>query len=233
MKALHAFRRFTFGSLRIMASGSRVYHAWLVVLLVMIGAGVFVATGIGAGLAGPGGLLIALALNGLLAFLSVMTYAELGSAIPRAGGGYSYVQESFGGFVGFLTGWISWFASTAAGSLYAVTFAIYTIRYLEVLGLLKWLPFTTLFSEKLMTVLIAVVMGILVAILLGQFGKKIPIQGSLTVKAGLFMFLLNIIAGFVLGLGEGFLGLLLGIIGIGAGAFVYGYLIEQKLPKLV
>lgn len=89
------------------------------------------------------------------------------------------------------------------------------------------------FMGFLMTVLIAVVMGVLVAILLGQFGKKIPIQGSLTVKAGLFMFLLNIIAGFVLGLGEGFLGLLLGIIGIGAGAFIYGYLIKQKLPNLI
>jgi molybdopterin-containing oxidoreductase family membrane subunit len=41
MKALHAFRRFTVGSLKIMASGSRAYHAWLVVLLVMIGAGIY------------------------------------------------------------------------------------------------------------------------------------------------------------------------------------------------
>ena len=89
----------------------------------MIGAGVFVTTGIGIGVAGPGGILVALALNGLLAFLSVMTYAELSSAIPRAGAGYSYVQESIGGFTGFFCGWISWFAHTVAGSLYAITLA--------------------------------------------------------------------------------------------------------------
>ena len=38
----------------------------------MIGAGVFVSTGIGVGVAGPGGILLAFALNGLLAFLSVL-----------------------------------------------------------------------------------------------------------------------------------------------------------------
>lgn len=97
----------------------------------MIGAGVFVATGIGIGIAGPGGILLAFALNGLLALLSVMTYAELGSALPKAGGGYSYVQESSGGFTAFITGWISWFGHAVAGSLYAITFAKYTLHFLS------------------------------------------------------------------------------------------------------
>jgi len=39
MRTLRAFGRFTVGSLRIMAQGSRVYHAWLVLLLLMIAAG--------------------------------------------------------------------------------------------------------------------------------------------------------------------------------------------------
>jgi len=97
----------------------------------MIGAGVFVATGIGIGIAGPGGILLAFALNGFIAFLSVMTYAELGSALPKAGGGYSYVQESTGGLPGFITGWISWFGHAVAGSLYAITFAKYTLHFLS------------------------------------------------------------------------------------------------------
>ncbi|MDC7224641.1 MAG: amino acid permease [Spirochaetales bacterium] len=96
----------------------------------MIGAGVFVATGIGIGMAGPGGMLLALSLNGLIMFFSVMTYAELGSALPKAGGGYSYVQESRGGFPAFITGWISWFGHAVAGSLYAITFAKYTLHFL-------------------------------------------------------------------------------------------------------
>ncbi len=103
----------------------------------MIGAGVFVATGIGIGIAGPGGMLLAFTLNGLLAFLAVMTYAELGSALPKAGGGYSYVQESSGGFTGFITGWISWFGHAVAGSLYAITFAKNSLHFLSNFDFIK------------------------------------------------------------------------------------------------
>ena len=53
----------------------------------MIGAGIFVLTGIAAGVAGPG-LLVAFFLNGLVALLTAMAYAELGSAFHDAGGGY-------------------------------------------------------------------------------------------------------------------------------------------------
>lgn len=118
----------------------------------MIGAGVFVGTGIGIGIAGPGGILLAFALNGLLAFLSVMTYAELGSALPKAGGGYSYVQESSGGFTAFMTGWISWFGHAVAGSLYAITFAKYTLHYLAGSAFFKNLGWNILSFEKALAV---------------------------------------------------------------------------------
>ena len=123
----------------------------------MIGAGVFVTTGIGIGVAGPGGILVALALNGLLAFLSVMTYAELSSAIPRAGAGYSYVQESIGGFTGFFCGWISWFAHTVAGSLYAITLAKYAMHFLAQLELFAAIDLTLPVFEKGLAVAIALV----------------------------------------------------------------------------
>ncbi|PRX32513.1 L-asparagine transporter-like permease [Orenia metallireducens] len=97
----------------------------------MIGAGVFVATGIAIGVSGPGGVLIAFILNGLLAFFSSMTYAELASAIPKAGGGYTYINEAFGGIIGFMGGWLSWFGHAISGSLYAITFAKYSSLLLE------------------------------------------------------------------------------------------------------
>jgi len=121
----------------------------------MIGAGVFVATGIGIGIAGPGGILVAFSLNGLLAFLSVMTYAELGSALPKAGAGYSYVQESSGGFLGFITGWISWFGQSVAGGLYAITFAKYTLHFLSGFDFFADLELNLAVYERIVAVALA------------------------------------------------------------------------------
>lgn len=90
----------------------------------MIGAGIFVLTGIAAGEAGPGSIL-AFGLNALVTLLTAFAYAELASAIPRAGGGYSFVRMAFPGGAGFVAGWLLWFAYTVACSLYALGFAGY------------------------------------------------------------------------------------------------------------
>lgn len=50
----------------------------------MIGAGIFVLTGIAAGAAGPA-LVLAFILNAFVALLTAMVYAELGSCFPDAG----------------------------------------------------------------------------------------------------------------------------------------------------
>jgi len=84
-----------------------------------------------------------------------------------------------------------------------------------------------------MTVGIAIVIGILVAIILGQFGKKIPIQATLMVKAAAIMFVVNLIPGFIFSPNFGFLTITLMIVGIGAGAFLYGWLLQNKLPNLM
>jgi amino acid transporter/nucleotide-binding universal stress UspA family protein len=87
----------------------------------MIGAGIFVLTGIAAGVAGPA-LVLAFFLNGLVTVFTAMAYAELGSVLPKAGGSYFWVKEGLGGAIGFLSGWMSWFASIVAGSLYGLGF---------------------------------------------------------------------------------------------------------------
>lgn len=86
-----------------------------------------------------------------------------------------------------------------------------------------------------MTIGMAVVFGVLSAVLLGQFGAKIPVQGPLMIKAALFMFVISLVAGFAVGglMSGGFMGMLIGIIGIGAGSFAYGWLIQQKVPNLI
>lgn len=99
----------------------------------MIGAGIFVLTGIAAGVAGPA-LVLAFLLNGLITTLTAMSYAELGSAFPEAGGGYVWVKAALGGTQGFLSGWMSWFAAALAGSLYALAFGRFGAEMMSLAG---------------------------------------------------------------------------------------------------
>ncbi len=123
----------------------------------MIGAGVFVCTGISIGKSGPGGILIAFALNGLIALFTGMSYAELSSAIPRAGGGYDYVRESFRGPWGFITGWMLWFAASVAGSLYAITFSLYSLHFLKGFEIFHSLGLENIVVEKTIAAIIAII----------------------------------------------------------------------------
>ena len=102
----------------------RLFDITLIGVGAMIGAGIFVLTGIAAGVAGPA-LILSFALNGIVTIFTAMVYAELGSAIPEAGGGYLWVREGLPGPNSFLAGWMSWFAHAVAGSLYALGFGAY------------------------------------------------------------------------------------------------------------
>lgn len=101
-----------------------LFDASMIGIGAMIGAGIFVLTGIAAGEAGPAAIL-AFALNGVVTLLTAFAYAELSSTIPEAGGGYSFVKRAFPGPIGFISGWMLWFAYTVACSLYALGFSSY------------------------------------------------------------------------------------------------------------
>lgn len=97
----------------------------------MIGAGIFVLTGIAAGEAGPA-LVLAFLLNGIVTTFTALSYAELGSCFPEAGGGYLWVKEGLGGTQGFLAGWMSWFAHAVACSLYGLGFGAFSVELVAV-----------------------------------------------------------------------------------------------------
>jgi len=122
----------------------------------MIGAGIFVLTGEAAGVAGPS-LILAFALNGVVTLLTAMVYAELGSAIPEAGGGYLWIKEGLPGANAFLAGWMSWFAHAVAGALYALGFGAFVFELLRLLGT-PWeaLGVDLVLAKKLLGVAVAV-----------------------------------------------------------------------------
>ncbi len=109
-------------------------HVTMIGVGAMIGAGIFVLTGLAAGVAGPA-LILVFAFNGLVTGLTAMSYAELGSCFPEAGGGYLWVKEALPQPNGFLSGWISWFAHAVACSLYAVAFGTFTVDLLSLAGI--------------------------------------------------------------------------------------------------
>lgn len=67
-----------------LARDMSLLHVTMIGVGAMIGAGIFVLTGIAAGVAGPA-LLLVFAFNGLVTSLTAMAYAELGSCYPEAG----------------------------------------------------------------------------------------------------------------------------------------------------
>jgi amino acid transporter/nucleotide-binding universal stress UspA family protein len=120
----------------------------------MVGAGIFALTGMAAGAAGPA-LTVAFLLNGLVAGSTAMAYAELGAAFPRAGGSYVWTRLALPAAGGFLTGWMSWVATTFACALYAQTFGAYFgVLLTEVLHLP--LPASPVLMARVLAVLVAV-----------------------------------------------------------------------------
>ena len=130
-------------------------HITMMGVGMMIGAGVFLGVGNTIRVAGPGGVILTFALNAVIALFTAMSYAELSSAVPRAGGAYNFARIAFGRGTSFLAGWMEWFASSVAGSLYAVTFALYTVHYLTQLGIIQVSGLQLVLVEKGVAILIA------------------------------------------------------------------------------
>jgi APA family basic amino acid/polyamine antiporter len=84
-----------------------------------MGAGVFVLTGHAAGMVGPAVILVFL-LAGLQSLPNSLSYAELASSFPVAGGGYAYISKATTGILPFSVGWVSWFSSMVYAALSAV-----------------------------------------------------------------------------------------------------------------
>lgn len=91
----------------------------------IIGGGIFTLTGLALSFTGPS-LILVIGLNGLIAFMTALAYAELGSTFPEAGGGFIWVKKGLGDLAGHIAGWISWFAHAVACGLYSLSFGFYS-----------------------------------------------------------------------------------------------------------
>src|SRR4051812_23742130 len=72
---------------------------------IIIGAGIYVLVGTATAEAGPG-VWLAFVIAALLASLTAMSYMELASMYPSAGGEFEYARHAFPGWVAFAVGWV-------------------------------------------------------------------------------------------------------------------------------
>lgn len=90
----------------------------------IVGGGVIVLAGVAFRAAGPAAI-AAFALNGLIAAITALSFAELGTAFPESGGAYVFAKKILSVRAAFAVGWVLWFAYIVGAVLYALGFAEY------------------------------------------------------------------------------------------------------------
>ena len=102
----------------------RLVDAIAIGLGAIIGAGIFVVTGVAAGVAGPA-FLVGLILAGTVATFNALSSAQLAATYPQSGGTYEYGYRVLNPWLGFSAGWMFLASKLAAGGTVALGFASY------------------------------------------------------------------------------------------------------------
>src|SRR5919199_6238175 len=90
----------------------------------MVGAGVFVLSGLAVEKAGPAAL-VSFALAGVLVLLSALSFAVVASLAQPGETGYGYVRRALGGYAGFLTSWAFWLGGVIGAAFVLNAFGQY------------------------------------------------------------------------------------------------------------
>lgn len=90
----------------------------------IVGAGIFVVTGVAAGIAGPA-FLVGLFLAGIAATCNALSSAQLAAEYPQSGGTYEYGYRVLNPWAGFAAGWMFLASKTAAAGTVALGLAGY------------------------------------------------------------------------------------------------------------
>ncbi|MEU3354774.1 amino acid permease [Streptomyces sp. NPDC037389] len=91
-----------------LAAGLKQRHLTMLGLGGVIGAGLFVGSGAGIAVAGPG-IILSYLLAGGLAMLVMRMLGELSSAMPASGAFSVHAERALGRWAGFSVGWLYWF----------------------------------------------------------------------------------------------------------------------------
>ncbi|MCK9555176.1 amino acid permease [bacterium] len=90
----------------------------------MISSGLFILPGLAFAIAGPA-VILSYIIAGLLCIPTLLSMAELVTAMPRAGGDYFYIMRGFGPLMGTLAGYSSWFSLSLKGAFALIGMGAY------------------------------------------------------------------------------------------------------------
>ncbi|MCX4551089.1 amino acid permease [Streptomyces sp. NBC_01500] len=91
-----------------LSPGLKQRHLTMLGLGGVIGAGLFVGSGAGIAVAGPG-IVLSYLIAGVLALLVMRMLGEMSSALPASGSFSVHAERALGRWAGFTTGWLYWF----------------------------------------------------------------------------------------------------------------------------
>lgn len=123
-----------------LVKGLGFYGAASVVAGTMIGTAIFIVPStMLQGVGTPAMVVAVWAFAGVLSLFGALGYAELGAAIPEAGGEYVYIHRAYGPMLGFLYGWTQFIvAKTASIATIATGFVIYLAYFFPRLNEALW-----------------------------------------------------------------------------------------------
>lgn len=123
-----------------LAKGLGPYAAIAVVCGTIIGTGIFLVPSLMLAHVGtPFKVMVVWVFAGVLSLFGALGYAELGGALPEAGGEYVYLREAYGSAMGFLYGWTQFVvAKPASIATIATGFLLYLAYFFPGLANVVW-----------------------------------------------------------------------------------------------
>jgi amino acid transporter/mannitol/fructose-specific phosphotransferase system IIA component (Ntr-type) len=150
----------------------------------MISSGLFVLPSIVYSIAGPG-IIISYIIAGILVIPAMLSKAELGTAMPKAGGTYFFVGRSLGPLMGSFAGLANWFSISLKGAFALIGMGAFvkiiypdtTIIHIKLAAIVFVLIFTliniisTKHSGHAQDFMVFALIGILIFYIFTGFGK--------------------------------------------------------------
>lgn len=133
-----------------------LYGLTMIAIGSCVGSGIFLTPSQIAGhLKSPALILIVWTLGGIITLTGALTFAELGSMFPEAGGVYVYLKEAYGDLFGFLYGW-AYLTVITSGAIAALS-----IAFAYYLGFIIPLGETGIIAVAILSIILVTVINIL------------------------------------------------------------------------